>query len=103
MNLALSLTVRWVPPATGNGYYHISTQDAYGILYKRISKKLSDKKQSKCQCCCLSGTVCLPLCPLLWFCAIKPLDKEIEELEQMKVPKRLPPLSDIPFTPGLPL
>ncbi len=69
--------------AAGDGYYHISTQEAQKILLKRVSGKLQVAKQKKncCACFAVTSVVC---CPLLWLGCVEPANEEIKRLEGMK-------------------
>ena len=68
----------------GSGYYHITTQDAYGILYKRVAKNIETKKAERACCCCFS-VMLLPCCPLMWFGCVRPKDKEIAALQEIQI------------------
>ncbi len=74
----------------GDGYYHISTQDAQSIMLKRVNGRLKQVKGEKNVCTCFSVCSCLAVpfgfvtCPLLWLGCVKPKSEEIEQLEKMK-------------------
>ena len=68
----------------GVGYYNVQTQDAYGIIYKRIkAKRESSSTNYVCNMVC-AMTVCLPVCPCLWFGCLKDKQLKVEELREME-------------------
>jgi hypothetical protein len=76
----------------GTGFYHQTTQDAYGILYKRVRCHRTQLQQQTCQAK-FCGVVFLPLCPLIWFtdaCGTQTRKRKIEELSDMEVCRAFP-------------
>ena len=71
----------------GTGFYHQTTQDAYGILYKRVKNHRNQLEQQNCQSKCCGVVPFLPLCPLIWFtdaCGVQTRKRKIAELIDME-------------------